>query len=343
MNCMGLTNRLRRSGRLLPLLIVALTLLSACATHRPHHDALPNSNAPLTAYIVNDQKEDFSRFAPIFITEQDEKRFNRIGKPRARFDADGDEQIDIDATKPFVYVDRQPFTTASGHYTNLIYRIHFEKTPFSFFPFHITAGKNNGLLTVITLDAKNRPLLITTVHTCGCFLAIVPTSYLSTSAYPAGWERNSQWVYGMTLPGLLQLPEPLDGDSRIAIYLKNETHRVMEIALLTQAEIDQHYQTKTLNIAPISDLLKLPLGDGTTTSFYETEGGRKGYVKGAYKPLERLLVSWWALDWRVGEDKAFGDQDKTGALFYTSLKPWNRQASDMWPFAEFLSFWGWKL
>ena len=29
--------------------------------------------------------------------------------------------------------------------------------------------------------------------------------------------------------------------------------------------------------------------------------------------------------------------------FYTSLKPWNREASDMWDFATFLKFWGWRL
>ncbi len=29
--------------------------------------------------------------------------------------------------------------------------------------------------------------------------------------------------------------------------------------------------------------------------------------------------------------------------FYTSLKPWNRKASDMWNFAHFLQFWGWRL
>ena len=55
------------------------------------------------------------------------------------------------------------------------------------------------------------------------------------------------------------------------------------------------------------------------------------------------MISWWALDWRVGEDKAYGDKNETGAVFYTSLKPWNRQASDMWPFGDFLAFWGWGL
>jgi hypothetical protein len=35
--------------------------------------------------------------------------------------------------------------------------------------------------------------------------------------------------------------------------------------------------------------------------------------------------------------------NETSNPFYTSLKPWNRKASDMWNFTEFLEFWGWRL
>ncbi len=326
-----------------PAFMVVLVLLSACATSRPHNDSIQNHSSSSTAYVVNDQATDFSRFAPIFIAEQTTHAFNRIGKPRARLSDSDDEQIDIDVTQPFVYVDRQNFTTALGSYTNLIYRIHFEKTPFSLLPFHITAGNNNGLLTVVTLDARNRPLLITTVHTCGCFLAIVPTSFLPTTAYPESWATDSQWIYGITLPGRLQFSEPLAEATRITIHLKNETHRVVDIKLQSMDEIAHQFPIKRLNIAPVTDLMTLPLSENRNTSFFETQGSRKGYVKGSHKPLERLLVSWWALDWRVGEDKAFGNKSETGTVFYTSLKPWNRHASDMWPFAEFLFFWGWRL
>lgn len=344
MNRRRINNRLKMLVLVRSTLVVVSILLSACATSRPPDSSSQNSHSNFTAYIVNKQKNDFSRFAPIFISEQTDKMFNRIGQPRARIDNKGNEQIDIDTSKPLVYVDRQTFTTANGSYTNLIYRIHFEKTPFSLLPFHITAGNNNGLLTVVTLNANNRPVLITTVHTCGCFFAIVPTSYLPTSAYPAGWNEVSQSNYGMTLPGRLKFPEKFDVNDRVTIYLKMETHRVMDMQLQMQADISEQFHTEPLNIAPVAALMKLPLADSNgSTSFFETEGSRKGYVKGSHKPLERLLISWWALDWRVGEDKAYGDKNEIGTVFYTSLKPWNRQASDMWPFAQFLAFWGWGL
>jgi len=54
-------------------------------------------------------------------------------------------------------------------------------------------------------------------------------------------------------------------------------------------------------------------------------------------------MSWWTLDAHIGEDKAYGNAAVTGSVFYTSLNPINRQASDMWPFAKFLEYWGWRL
>ncbi len=43
------------------------------------------------------------------------------------------------------------------------------------------------------------------------------------------------------------------------------------------------------------------------------------------------------------QSNSYGDRRETGKVFYTSLKFWNREESDMWPFAEFLEFWGWRL
>lgn len=340
MNRRLIDNALLRSAALLSV----LALLSACATIRPQYDTPQYGDAHFTAYVVNDTQGDFSRFAPIFISERTDQPFNRIGKPRARIDDNDEAVIEVDPVEAVVFVDRQNFTTANGSYTNLIYRIHFEKTPFSLLPFHITAGKNNGLLAVVTLDASNRPVLLTTVHTCGCFLAFTPTTLMPESAYPDGWSTDPQRVYGMTLPGLLELSEPFDDQQRFTIFLKEETHRVMDIEVQTLEQIKRHNPVTPLSIAPVADLMTLPLGDdGSTTPFFETSGSRQGYVKGSYKPFERLLISWWSFDWRVGEDKAFGDKSETGTVFYTSLKPWNRQSSDMWPFAEFLEFWEWGL
>jgi hypothetical protein len=78
-------------------------------------------------------------------------------------------------------------------------------------------------------------------------------------------------------------------------------------------------------------------------SFYHREGVAKGHVKGAFKPLETLFMGLISLDFFVGTDKVYGDPRKWDNPFYTSLKPWRRSDSDMWDFAGFLRYWGWKL
>jgi hypothetical protein len=79
------------------------------------------------------------------------------------------------------------------------------------------------------------------------------------------------------------------------------------------------------------------------TSFYHQKGPLKGHVKGSVKFLESIFLSLPSLDFFVGTDKVYGNRQETGNPFYTSLKPWNRNASDMGNFARFLEFWGWRL
>lgn len=92
----------------------------------------------------------------------------------------------------------------------------------------------------------------------------------------------------------------------------------------------------------MSTLHHLPL-DGGYGAFFEGEGERRGYVRDSRKPWERLLMSWWALDAQVGEDKDLGPAAETGVIFYPSLKPWARQDTDLWRFPAFLDYWGWTL
>jgi hypothetical protein len=100
---------------------------------------------------------------------------------------------------------------------------------------------------------------------------------------------------------------------------------------------------RVIPFRPMDELENISAGDGNVVSFYETSGARAGYVRNSGKIWERLLISWWALDWRVGEDKRFAPGESDGPVFYTSLKPWARQESDLLDFPGFLRYWGWKL
>lgn len=318
-------------------LLAGLALLTGCAT-------IP---APETrnseAFVVDAAPGSIAaRHAPVFIPEYPTAPYNRVGTPRAEIDDRGREHVHVDPGQATVYFRQRGFETANGAYTNLIYRVHFEQVPFSLAPFHITTGRNSGLFVIITLDDSNRPLLLTTVHTCGCYIAFVPTSYLPRSAWPANRDGGEQRVFGLRLPGVIDYPAEFDDDLRPLIFLKHGTHRVRDIGLARYSRLEQDHALTLAGLRPIEDLDHLSLGNGETTSFFHDSGFRRGYVKGASKPLELLFMSWWSLDLHVGVDKRYGDRDETGTVFYTSLKPWARSASDMWRFEEFLDYWGWK-
>jgi hypothetical protein len=285
-----------------------------------------------------------ARFAPVFVPARPDLPHNRIGTPAASRDDDGAERVTIDTTRPAVFVREVPFTTARGAYTNLVYRIHFTRVPYRFRPGNVSAGRNVGLLAIVTLDAAERPVLVTTVHTCGCYLAFLPTSHLRPDLLPPDWDPGGQTVWGEDLPGRLEAAEGDPGaEAHPVLWLRDGTHRVKGAALLTGTQVAEAFAPISAPLRPIEDLDRLPLPEGGTTSLFASEGRRAGYVKGSVKPLEMLFVSWWAWDLYVGSDKRYGPADRMATPFYTSLKPWRRAESDMWPFADFLAFWGWRL
>jgi hypothetical protein len=320
------------------LIIILFSLLgSGCA----HHLTVDPGIQASAYFAAGSKTTTIENYAPVFISYGTDKQHNKIGRPHATSHGNRDYTIEMDTENPAMYFMEQTFRTRKGKYKNLIYRIHFAKIPFSLIPFHLSAGKNPGLMVIITLDAKEHPVLVTTVHTCGCYLAIIPTSYLPIEAKPAGWKDKPLKVYGETLPFLLDyagLKNP-----KLLIYLRPEVHRVMAIEVQDKnAERLRLLPTKLARLIPIENLEKFPF-NGHHASFYYQQGLMKGYVKDAVKIWETVFLSLVSFDLFVGTDKIYGDYQKTGNVFYTSLKPWNRTASDMWNFARFLSFWGWHL
>ena len=320
--------------------IIPLFLFAGCATTQPVHSPEPLS--PVMAFVAEDTGSKISRFAPVFLVDESDKKYNLIGKPKARYDENGDELIFVDPQEHAVYWQEIDFTTEKATYTNLIYRVHFQKVPFSILPFHLISGNNVGLIVVVTLNDKHDPVLITTVNTCGCYCSIIPTSFLPEDSYPENWESGNQAVYGKTLPGLIDYGSQSVGLRSLLFSIGGETHRVQWIQhVVTQEELSK-YETVTIPLIEMEKLDQLSISDGTT-SFFETTGSRNGYVKGSSKIWERLLMSWWAFDWNIGVYKRYGQSKGMNTIFYTSLKIWARDDSDMWNFPRFLEYWGWKL
>jgi len=241
-----------------------------------------------------------------------------------------------------VYTEIREFSTAKSNYTNLIYRIHFNEVPGGFSPFYLGKGKNIGLIIIVTLNKQNEPVLCTSVHTCGCYVAFVPTSYLPESCYLEKWVKERQDIHSESLPHILDFKGDESDQAKIFMLIRDASHRVKDIWLAPPNSISKYNVVKA-ELEPLASLEKLFVSDNIFTSFYETAGSRKGYVKGSQKIWERLFMSWWSFDWRVGEDKILGNDKTHGIMFYTSLKPWARDKSDMRDFVSFLNYWGWGL
>lgn len=275
---------------------------------------------------------------PVFTTLQSDKPHNRIGFIEA-FDDERSKNVRVNTTNPVVYVANRTFTTEKGVYSNSIFRVHFEKTPFSLVPFYLTAGKHPGLLVVLTRDRHKHVVLVTFVQTCGCYVTIIPTTWLGRECYPSNWPQKEISVYGETYPAQLEAVGP---DQFIELIIKPDTHRVMRIQVIGKEELSTR-NLVTGAVASQDSLRHLKTEQGRETSFYYQAWPLRGHVKGAVKWWEMLLLSIPSLDLFVGMDKEFGSTEQTGNPFYTSLQPWFRTVSDMNDFATFLAFHGWKL
>jgi len=324
-------------ARISRLFFLLLLILAAASCAR-----LPDRSAdqPLLAFKVPEGEGLFERNAPVFLVENSEQPYNRIGTPRAIATDQPSPEITVDPAGATFYTMPVIWQTSRHRYTNLVYRVHFPEIPLRLVPFYLGAGQNVGLLVIVTLDEVDHPLLYTTLHTCGCYLAFLPTSLLPGDVLPDDWPTGSQNIYGETLP--VRLDYPVNGLlPRLNLRLRDGTHRIMDAWLADARQPDARSRAVQARLAPVDALSNLPLGTGETASFFVTEGPRKDYVVDSEKVWERLLISWWALDWRVGEDKRLGRDPGDGRVFYTSLKPWARQASDLRDFAGFLRYWGW--
>lgn len=317
-------------------LLCLLLLIHGCAKHRLD----PDGQTQLVALHRGTAKSIILKRAPVFFLQNIQKSHNRIGMVTAAGSKEA-HQIIINSDRPVFYVTSQQFKTSKAKYTNLIYRVHFLEQPFSLFPFHLGAGEHVGLLVILTLDEHERILLVTTAQTCGCYAITLPTQTLSPDFYPPHWPKKENEginVYGENLPAILPVIRPQD---MLIITVRPEVHRVMHISVQAQGSLppELHFA----QMASLDSLKNLSLEDGTATSLYYQSGPLRGHVKGAIKPLETILMGLISFDFFVGMDKEYGDTAVSGNPFYTSLKVWNRNVSDMNDFAGYLKFNGWQL
>lgn len=334
-------------------LLVSLFGLASCS-QEPKALLLDNAQAyvtsakeadPLSTSKQSEHDERlFLKYAPCFVVENDDLAFNRIGQPSLQRMERKKLHAYVDPSSPNIYVMKRQFTTSSGTYTNLIYRVHFQEVPFGLLPFQITTGKNVGLLIFVTLNEKEEPVLLTSVHTCGCYTTIIPTNFLPKSAYPDDWKDEYRYRYGEKYPPILYYPTLFTSHYHPVYYLRSSTHRVADVFIEKVHNLEKKFTLKTMHMEPMQKLDHLPIeGETDTGSFFYTDGLNKGFVRSDFKPFEFMIMSWISLDPNIGVDKRYAPSSELKTRFYTSLNPFHRSESDLWDFDSFLEFWGWHL
>jgi hypothetical protein len=222
-----------------------------------------------------------------------------------------------------------------------VYRVHFEASKDNGFSRNGGKGDNVGLLLVVTLNEEGQPCWFNAVGTCGCFHAILPTSFLPKSAYPEGWDTKLQAVYGEHLPGLMAYPADFDETVRPIVYVRSGSHRVADLQVASIDAVKEKFSLEAAKMSPIEQLRHLPLGEGETSFYYE-DGDMKGLVKGAYKRGEALLLGAIMRDGRIGQDRIYASEEELPRGFYTTINPTKKEDSDMWDYRAFLEQNGWK-
>ncbi len=265
-------------------------------------------------------------FAPVFVVEEGDRSFNRIGTP-ALYRTGGGDKARIDTQTPAVFAEARRDVIGGTKVLHLVYRVHFEKLAFKpsvFFERH----RNVGVLAIVTLrEEDSAPLLLTIVYTCGCYRIVLATELLDDAALPPGWREGKRSA-GHDLPARLTAPRA--GESRYVVRLTSKAHRLagVETSPVSSGAGESTARTP-LPLREMEELHRLPV-EGTTAevgSFFYTRGWKRGHVRGAWSPIEGVTAGLLLLDPMLGMDKELGDPEETGTRFYTSLLPWRRDAS----------------
>lgn len=176
----------------------------------------------------------------------------------------GGPSPEVDTSHPTVYR-RLAYTRFHGVVlTQLEYTIWFPERPSSG-PLDLLAGRLDGVVFRVTLDANGAPLVYDTVHPCGCYHMFIPTARVRPLPAP---EPGIEWAFiPKTLPAL-------EAGARVAVRIASGTHYVVNV------RPDDHAPALRYRLEPAEDLHALPAPDHTTRSAFGPDGLVPGTERG---------------------------------------------------------------
>ena len=212
--------------------------------------------------IDADAAEDLlAAHAPLFDIEA-QAAYDAIGAPA--WQPGG--AIGVDTTRPVVY-QRLAHTLVGGQaLTQLVYTLWFPERPRQG-AFDLFGGSLDGVIVRITLAPDGRPLLLDTIHACGCYHLFFPARGVTLRPDAPTQE---EWAF---VPA--SLPEWAPG-SRFVVRIASATHYVLGVTSTAQAQPG----ATTYLRRPESELRLLPRPEGGTRSLYGPDGLVAGSERG---------------------------------------------------------------
>ena len=177
------------------------------------------------------------------------------GAPRWR--AAGELAVDTGDT---VVYQRLTHTLVRGQaLVQLVYTAWFSERP-KRGAFDLLGGALDGLIVRITLAPDGRPLLVDTIHACGCYHLFFPAAGVTLRP---GAPVEEEWAF---VPAALPRWQPGD---RVAIRVASATHDVIGLSAVpsTRPDLTARYQRR-----PYSQLRQLPTPDGGVRSLNRPDG-----------------------------------------------------------------------
>jgi len=188
--------------------------------------------------------------------------FDAVSTPMWR--ADG--RPGVSTGHPVVY-QRVTHTLVQGRaLLQLVYTVWFDERPPQS-ALDLLAGALDGVIVRLTLGPDGRPLLLDTIHACGCYHLFFPGRGVTLRADAPAHE---EWAF---VPA--RLPE-IAPRQRLAVRIASGTHYVLDVSAVDDTDgADDHYVR-----APEGALRQLPDGAGRTRSLYGPDGLVRGSERG---------------------------------------------------------------
>lgn len=217
--------------------------------------------------------------APVLVVDTVDDN-DRIGRLAWRLSGD-QLYVAAQVAEPGAYV-RVAWTEFSGAAAlQLVYTFWFPARPAAA-PFDPQAGRLDGLMWRVTLDAAGRPLVYDSIHPCGCYHLFFPTENVRERPRPIAGEGSLDET--MFAPQVVHSPGKRE---RMLVFVSSGDHQIQRVA------VDQPQPAPGVPYALADEnaLRALPLpaaaGGGTRSIF-----GPDGLVPGTERS-ERFL--YWPM------------------------------------------------